>query len=180
MRAALFDNEIEGASAHGLAFVVQHDCNTTLGQPGAGMGFAGIRNSMAVVLTLPRTDDSGKRIDGEISVHCAGRDKCNAHGGGAKICSAPIPILDSEKSSQLDVRYVLEGGEAIGQRPKMVLRVSLDGADILGIPLDLTEMLALERGSGRAWVGVVAGGSIRRRASSATPSTPSPRATARA
>ena len=150
------------ARPHGIAFVVQHDCNTALGQPGVGLGFSGIRNSLAVALRLPIFDEIRRvRVESQISVQCAGRDRCNSYGPSAALCSAPVSGDLLCGTVSLRVKYALEGGESIGERPRMVFRVSVNGDEVLAEPLDLGELLALERGSGRAWVGIVAGGSAR-------------------
>ena len=102
------------------------------GQPGPGLGFAGIRNSMAVVLKCPAS--TTRALPSMVSFGALRwKDRCNAHGGG-KLCYAPISHIDAHKPSRLGVRYVLEGGEAVGERPKMVLRDPLNGAEALVIP----------------------------------------------
>ena len=129
------------AGADGIAFVVQNDTANALGTAGHGIGYHGIRNSIAVEFDTYHNggaDPNGNHI----AVHSLGRLPNHSTSLDASLGStSDVPILEDGAIHEAVVRY--RPGE---------LSVGIDGYKrVLVVSTNLDSLLNLD--SGRAWIG---------------------------
>jgi len=127
----------------GLAFVIQNSSGTALGGDGGGMGYSGITNSVAVEFDTFRNANIGDPNGNHISVHTCGtaaNSNLEDHSLGI---AANLPNMSDGNIHTAGILY-LPG----------TMTVSLDGSDVLTVPLDLSTKLNLN--SGNAWLGFTA------------------------
>ena len=107
----------------GFAFVVQHQSPTALGEGGGGLGYAGIRNSLAVEFDTYYNPEAGEPYENHVSVHTNGWRSANSARQRASLgASVRVPDLtDGPRSVRvhytpsLDVdRHVLGAAGARG------------------------------------------------------------------
>ncbi|KAJ3123361.1 peptide-N4-(N-acetyl-beta- glucosaminyl)asparagine amidase [Nowakowskiella sp. JEL0407] len=85
-----------GQSADGMAFVIQNDSPASIGIGGCGLGYQGIRKSVAIEFDCYRSEDTCNDPDGNhISVHTRGSEPNSAHQNFSKGCTNKIPHLAS-------------------------------------------------------------------------------------
>jgi hypothetical protein len=132
-----FDFRITGGdAADGLAFVIQNDGPDALGDSGGGIGYQGLRNSLAVELDTFWNGD--EPADNHVAVHSAGQDPNSA--GRAALLGQPA-VVDSIADGQTHhVRVVYVPGK---------LEVFVDDitTPTLVLDVDLSSLLALDAGT---------------------------------
>jgi hypothetical protein len=128
----------------GFALVIQNSSGTALGATGGGMGYGGITNSVAVEFDTFRNALIGDPNGNHISIHTGGtaaNSNLEDHSLGI---AANLPNMSDGNTHTAGILY-LPG----------TMTVSLDGADVLTVPLNLSTKLNLNSGS--AWLGFTAG-----------------------
>jgi hypothetical protein len=145
-----------GGGADGMALVIQNAPRGqhALGDSGMGIGYAGIRNSVAIELDTwmnPASDwpppSVGDPSANEISVHARGPHKSNRSNEKYSLGSATtIPTLSSGTVHTLRVSYAARR-----------LTVGLDGhRSLITLTLNLPRLVAVKGHGKNAWVGVTA------------------------
>jgi hypothetical protein len=138
-------NDDDGnTGADGLAFVIQNESPTALGDVGIGIGYAGILDSLAIEFdTFNNGISNGDPSGNHISVQTNGLNS-NSHDHHYSLGStSAIPNLSDGAAHTASVLY----------QPG-AMAISVDGAPALNVPLDLSNTLALS--GGKAWVGFTA------------------------
>ena len=131
--------------ADGFAFVVQNISQDSLGTAGSGMGYDGLKNSLAVEFDTYWNDGAGDKNDNHISIHTKGKEP-NSVSEAASIGSTRTSLMiDLNDEDQHTVRLTYEPG---------TLTVYLDNLQVLTAPVYLEEMLELSEGA--AYVGFTA------------------------
>jgi hypothetical protein len=134
--------------ADGIVFVIQNMSATAVGEPGVGIGYGGMRSSVAVEfdtwLNGGERDPSGNHV----SIHTGGIG-ANGTDEAFSIGSVDIPsdFYDGQ-AHQVVIRYV-----------PGTMTVSLDGAVILTVAINLTNVggNSILDASGKAWAGFTSG-----------------------
>jgi hypothetical protein len=150
--AAIFQFQITylpetAAPGDGFAFVVQNSSVRALGEGGGDLGYGGIPNSIAVEFdTWPNSNYRDPNTS-HVSIHTRGT-AANSPDESASIArTTAIPNLLDGRVHTAVVSYTpADGG---------FLQVLLDGRLVLGVSVDLSTLLNLDRG--RAYVGWTAG-----------------------
>jgi hypothetical protein len=151
--------DLTGATgADGFAFVVQNASLSALGFGGGGIGYAGIPNSLAVEfdtwLNGPSPAEGGDPNSNHVSVHTGGTGP-NGSGEGASIGLATgVPNLSDGRVHLAAIRYTAPSDTRVPPAQRGLLRVAVDGINLLSIRLDLAQLLSLTGGG--AFVGFTA------------------------
>lgn len=131
----------------GLAFVIQNSNPAALGNPGGGMGYAGIPNSVAVEFDTWDNDESGHDIvrdvnDNHVAVHTLGADPNSEFESTALGVTPNVPEMTDGEVHTVRIEYVPGN-----------LYVYMDDirTPILAVQLFLDDVLDLD--DGQAWVG---------------------------
>ena len=127
----------------GFAFGIQNSSGTALGATGGGMGYGGITNSVAVEFDTFRNALIGDPNGNHISIHTGGtaaNSNLEDHSLGI---ATNLPNMSDGNIHTAGILY----------QPG-TMTVSLDGADVLTVPLNLSTNLNLN--SGNAWMGFTA------------------------
>jgi hypothetical protein len=134
-----------GNGAEGVAFVVQNNALPALGRSGSGLGYEGIRNSLAVEFDAVSSADINDLPGAHVSVQTGGA-LANGASDAMSITSAPAPALIDGNVHTARVRYV-----------PGTLDVFLDDlvTPAATAQVTLTNLITLE--NGQAWFGIVAG-----------------------
>jgi hypothetical protein len=127
--------------ADGVAFVIQNASRSALGNSGAGMGYDGIRNCLAIEFDTWKNDDVGDPNANHIAVQFA-----TPFPGGTIARATSIPDLSDGAIHTAAILYLPEKPSGAGQ-----IQVFLDGVRVLTTELDLASLVRLD--TGRAWVG---------------------------
>jgi len=127
----------------GFAFVVQNSSGTALGGFGGGIGYDGMTNSVAVEFDTFRNSGFGDPNGNHISIHTGGTAANSDNENHSLGIAASLPNMSDGNIHTAGILY-LPG----------TMTVSLDGSNVLTVPLDLSTKLNLN--SGNAWVGFTA------------------------
>ena len=128
----------------GFAFGIQNSSGTALGATGGGMGYGGITNSVAVEFDTFRNALIGDPNGNHISVHTGGTAANSDLEDHSLGIATNLPNMSDGNIHTAGILYV-----------PGTMTVSLDGADVLTVPLNLSTKLNLN--SGNAWMGFTAG-----------------------
>jgi hypothetical protein len=132
-----------GLGADGLAFVIQNADGGIIGNPGSGMGYETIPNSLAVEFDTWGHPFFGDPNGNHVSVQSLGTAP-NSYTPNASLgLNQNIPELTSGNTFLARIVY------APG-----TITVFLDGVQVLNVAVDLSTLLNLDQG--RAWVGFTA------------------------
>jgi len=129
--------------ADGLAFVVQNSSGSALGGGGGGIGYDGIPNSLAVEFDTWQNFEHGDPNDNHVSIHTLGTSSNSADESASLGLSSSIPNLSDGSIHSAGITYVPGS-----------LSLSVDGATVLTVSVDLASLLSLD--AGRAYVGFTA------------------------
>lgn len=144
-----------GAAPQGFAFVIQGDSDAAIGSAGMGVGFAGISQSLAVLIAMTSNPALDQPAAPFISAQSAGTGLNSASSQnslGTSRAGAVGKLTDGNQHN-LIITYTPPEGTSGG-----VLEVYLDGAYTpvtTATPLNLTGKLGLT--SGQAWAGLTSG-----------------------
>jgi hypothetical protein len=127
----------------GFAFVVQNSSGTALGGFGGGIGYDGMVNSLAVEFDTFRNAGFGDPNGNHISIHTGGTAANSDNENHSLGIAASLPNMSDGNIHTAGILY-LPG----------TMTVSLDGSNVLTVPLDLSTKLNLN--AGNAWVGFTA------------------------
>ena len=127
----------------GFAFVVQNSSGTALGGFGGGIGYDGMTNSLAVEFDTFRNAGFGDPNGNHISIHTGGTAANSDNENHSLGIAASLPNMSDGNIHTAGILY-LPG----------TMTVSLDGSDVLTVPLNLSTKLNLN--AGNAWVGFTA------------------------
>src|SRR5215470_15623779 len=111
----------------GFAFVIQNSSGTALGATGGGMGYGGITNSVAVEFDTFRNALTGDPNGNHISIHTGGtaaNSNLEDHSLGI---AANLPNMSDGNIHTAGILYT-----------PGTMTISLDGADVLTVPLNLS------------------------------------------
>jgi hypothetical protein len=142
---------VQAEGADGFAFVIQNASDLALGNGGAGIGYSGIANSLAVEFdTLQNPPEEfggelGDPNDNHISVQSLGTLPNSANPAISLGSTAIIPLLADGNAHNTKVVYV-----------PGTLTIFLDDLTkpVLTVPVDLETTLGLD--NGETWVGFTA------------------------
>jgi hypothetical protein len=126
--------------ADGLAFVIQNQSRTALGSAAASMGYEGIANSVAIEFDTFRNSIMGDPNGNHISVQTRGTTANSAWHSQSLGCATDLPDMSDGNVHTASILY----------RPGTIT-ISLDNAQVLSVPLNLSTKLSLA--DGKAWVG---------------------------
>jgi hypothetical protein len=127
----------------GFAFVIQNSSGTALGGSGNGLGYDGIANSVAVEFDTFRNSVIGDPNGNHISIHTGGTAANSAWEDHSLGIVTSLPNMSDANIHTAGILY-LPG----------TMTVSLDGSDVLAVPLNLSTKLNLN--AGNAYVGFTA------------------------
>jgi len=127
----------------GFAFVIQNSSVTALGGIGGGIGYDGMANSVAVEFDTFRNAGFGDPNGNHISIHTGGTAANSDNENHSLGIATNLPYMSDGNIHTAGILY-LPG----------TMTVSLDGSDVLSVPLNLSTKLNLN--SGNAWVGFTA------------------------
>jgi hypothetical protein len=130
-----------GGGAEGFAFVIQNQSPTALGQA-AGLGYAGISNSLAVEL------DSRRNVDETFAPHVSVQSLGTA--ANSALESASLKWFDDVPNWRDGAVHTFTVTYACG-----VLSVEIDAFPALSLQVDLAALLDLD--AGQAWIGLTGG-----------------------
>ena len=126
--------------ADGFAFVIHDDGRNRIGGGGGGLGYAGLRRSLAVEFDTFGNPDFGDPTFDHVSVHTRGR-RANSASENASIGRAqPDDIAGANELHSAVIRYAAKR-----------LTVTVDGVEELFVPIDIPRKLDLTRG--KAFIG---------------------------
>jgi hypothetical protein len=126
--------------ADGFAFVIQDHGRSRIGAGGGGLGYAGLRRSLAVEFDTFGNPELGDPTFDHVSVHTRGR-RANSASEGASIGRAqPDDIAGADELHGAVIKYAAKR-----------LTVTVDGVEELFIPIDIPRRLDLTRG--KAFIG---------------------------
>jgi lectin family protein len=132
--------------ADGFAFVLQNVSPSALGDPGSGLGYNGISDSLAVEFDTWWNPELGDPNGNHISVHTGGPGPNSTLESDSLGWSTALPNLKDGAPHQVNVLY---------QPGLMLIFVDDFVLPVLELPVDLSQILRLN--GGQAWVGFTAG-----------------------
>jgi hypothetical protein len=144
------DEETKDTGGDGFAFVIQNEGPKAMGNPGGGMGYAGIANSLAVEFDTWDNNESGHFLlrdpdDNHVSVQTRGTAKNSEFKGCSLGLTPNLPELSDGEIHTVKIEYV---------PGTIVVYVDDMELPVLAVKADLSSLLALE--DGKAWVGFTA------------------------
>lgn len=131
--------------ADGIAFVIHNNATATgVGQQGGGVGYEGIPNSIAIEFDNWRNDEWGEPNDNHVAVHTLGTSPNTSASSSIKAMNSTLPTqLENGEIHQVKIEF-----------EKNILKVFLNGKEIISTPLDIGKTLNLDNET--AWIGFTA------------------------
>jgi uncharacterized repeat protein (TIGR01451 family) len=142
-----FVDSIGQRGADGLAFVIQNSSLAALGGSGQDLGYAGIRNSLAIEFDTWWNPDLDDLNGNHVSVHTngSGPNSANEH--------FSLPVPGGRPANVPDLKDGAVHHVAISYR-QGILSIFIDDRQMILIYINLAATLNLD--AGRAWVGFTA------------------------
>ena len=136
---------LEKNPGDGFAFVIQGASESALGLDSYGIGYDGIRNSVAVEFDMVTQGYSGDRGLEHVGIHTDGRGRNTSHEAASLASVSPPTMLADGNAHKVRVEYV-----------PGTMSVYLDDYSdaVLSVELDLNTLLSLA--DHKAWVGFTA------------------------